>query len=66
MSEIINWFNKIEEISKITPIVFDIKDFYPSISKYLIQNTLEFAKTKVSITQEKEKNYLPFSKISSL
>ena len=58
-SEVIKWFSKTEENSKHTFIVFDIKDFYPSISKYLLQKALEFAKAKVSITQ------LPFSEISS-
>ena len=46
---------KIEEKSKPTFIVFDIKDFYPSISKYFLQKALEFVKIKVSITQEEEK-----------
>ena len=62
MSEVINWFNKIEEKSKHTFIVFDIKDFYPSISKYLLQKALEFAKAKVSITQEEEKIIYHFRK----
>ena len=46
---------KIEEKSRPTFIVFDIKDFYPSISKYFLQKAFEFAKTKVSITQDKKK-----------
>ena len=50
-SEVINWFNKIEEERKHTFIVANIKDFYPPISKYLLQKALEFAKTKVSINQ---------------
>ena len=54
-SEVINWFNKIEEKSKHTFIVFEIKDFYPSISKYLLQKALEFAKAKVSLAQDEEK-----------
>ena len=45
-SEVINWFNKLEEKSKHTFIVFDIRDFYPSISKYLIQKALKFAKVR--------------------
>ena len=53
-SEVINWFNKIEEKSKHKFIVFDIKDLYPSINKYLLQKALEFVKAKVSITQEEE------------
>ena len=54
-SEVINWFNKIEEKSKDTFIVFDIKDFYPSISKYLLQKALEFTQAKISSNQEEEK-----------
>ena len=54
-SEVINWFSKIEEKSKHAFIVFDIKDFYPSISKYFLQKALEFAKAKASIAQEEEK-----------
>ena len=52
--EVINWFNKREEKRKHTFTVFDIKDSNPSISKYLLQKALEFAKTKVSITQEEK------------
>ena len=48
-------FNKIEEKSKHTFIVFDIKDFYQSISKHLPQKALVLAKAKVSTTQEQEK-----------
>ena len=54
-TEAIKWFNKIEEKSNYTFIVFDIKDFYPSTSKYLLQKALEFAKTKVSVTQDEDK-----------
>ena len=54
-SKVISWFNIIEEEGKHRFIAFDIKDFYPSISSYLLQKALEFAKTKVSITQEEEK-----------
>ena len=61
MSGNIYWFNLMGEKSKHTFIVFDIKDFYPSISKYLPQKVLNFAKTKVSITQED----LPLSGTSS-
>ena len=32
-----------------TFVVFDIKGFQPSVSQYLLQKALEFAKTKVSI-----------------
>ena len=54
-SEVISWFNNIEEKSKHKFIIFDIKDFfYPSISQNLLQKALEFAKSKVEISKEEE------------
>ena len=53
-SKVINWFNKIEEKSKHAFVVFDIKDFYASISKYLLKKALEFTKSKVYISQGEE------------
>ena len=38
-----------EEKRNHTFIVFDIQDFYRSISKYILTKAVEFAKTKVSI-----------------
>ena len=54
MSEVVDSFKKIEEKSKNTFTNFDIKYFYLSISKYLLQKALEFAKKKISVVQEEE------------
>ena len=54
-SEVINCFSKILGKSKHTFIVFDIEHFYSSISKYLLQKTLNLPKTKVVITQNMDK-----------
>ena len=43
-AEVLKWFSNIEEKSKHKFIVFDIKDFYPSISKTLLNKALKFAK----------------------
>ena len=51
-SEVIEWFKNIPEKNKHKFIVFDIKDFYPSISKKLLTDALNFAKSKVTITEE--------------
>ena len=51
-SEVIEWFKNIPEKNKHNFIVFDIKDFYPSISKKLLTDALNFAKSKVTITEE--------------
>ena len=53
-SEVITWFKQIDDKSKHKFIIFDIKDFYPSISKSLLQKALEFAKSKVTIEPEEE------------
>ena len=58
MTEVISWFNKIEEKNKHTFIVSNIKDFYPSSSKHLLQTALELAKAKVSINEEEEKLFI--------
>ena len=51
-SDVITWFEKIEEKQNCTFIQFDIKEFYPSISKEIFENALDFAKTHTSIKRE--------------
>ena len=41
---VIEWFKKIENKSKRSFIVFDIENFYPSISSTLFNNAIQFAK----------------------
>ena len=43
---------KIEEKSKYKFIVFDIKDFYPSIKETLLIKAINFAEKRVNITSE--------------
>ena len=38
--------------------MFDIKDFYPSISKEPLIDALTFAKTKINL-DDHDKNYIP-------
>ena len=49
---IIEWFTKIEEKSNQKFIVFDIKDFYPSIKETLLIKAINFAEKHVNITNE--------------
>ena len=49
---VIEWFTKIEEKSNHKFIVFDIKNFYPSIKEALLIKTIEFAEKRVNITNE--------------
>ena len=51
-SEVIQWFLKIPDKNRHKFAIFDIKDFYSSISERLLTNALNFAKeiTDISIT----------------
>ena len=51
-STVINWFKKIEHKNEYKFMVFDIKDFYPSISEKLLNDAINFAKQHVNITPE--------------
>ena len=47
---VINWFKKIENKYKF--MIFDLKDFYSSISKKLLDDTINFAQQHVQIKRE--------------
>ena len=49
---VIEWFMNIEEKSKYKFIVFDIKDFYPSIKETLLIKAIHFVEKRVNITTE--------------
>ena len=49
--ETINWFNNIKNKKSTIFIQFDIIDFYPSISKELQINSINFAKNYITITK---------------
>ena len=51
-SEVINWFKAIENKSRYTFIVFDIVDFYPSITEDLLLQALDYAKTFATISEK--------------
>ena len=42
-TDVINWFNKIDEKNLHTFTIFDTKDFYPSIKETLLENSIQFA-----------------------
>ena len=50
--KVIEWFMNIEEKSKYKFIVFDIKDFYPSIEGTILIKAINFAEKLVHITNE--------------
>ena len=47
----INWFNNITNKEQCTFIIFDIAEFYPSISKQLLLESFEYAKQIVKIEE---------------
>lgn len=51
-ADVIQWFQDIEEKNDCTFICFDIAEFYPSISKRLLNDALEFAQQYVEISDE--------------
>ena len=48
----IAWFSKIKDKQKCTFIQLDIKEFYPSISKNILEDTIKFAKKHTEISAE--------------
>ena len=48
-ANVINWFKKVESKNSHKLLMFDIKDFYPSIKEDLLIEALEFAKQHVTI-----------------
>ena len=53
--EVIEWFKNITNKQKHKFIVFDIKDFYPTITKDLLTKCLNFAEEKVQISDDDKK-----------
>ena len=54
-SEIIGWFSNIGNKQKHNFILFDINDFYPTITKDLLTKCLKFAQEKVQISNHDRK-----------
>ena len=53
--EVIEWFKNITNKQKHKFIVFDIKEFYPTITKDLLTKCLKFAEEKVQISNDDKK-----------
>ena len=50
--KVIEWFTNIQNKQSLTFIVFDICDFYPSISPELLKKSLNYAKTYTNISDQ--------------
>ena len=54
---IINWFKNIPNKHLYKFLMFDLKDFYPSIKEKLLWDAIRFAKLYISITNKTLKQY---------
>ena len=52
-SNVNNWFNNIENKKACSFIQFDIKEFYPSITKEILEKAISFAKSLMDIDDHK-------------
>ena len=51
-TDVITWFSKIDKKQQCSFTQLDIKEFYPSITKTIFENALNFAKTQTTITRD--------------
>ena len=63
--EVIKWYDRIENVTEMAAISFDICDFYPSIDKKLLTKALTFAEQYDKITDE-EKEIIMHTKRTTL
>ena len=54
-NDVISWFKSIKNKQNCKFISFDIKGFYPTITKELLSKCLSFAETKMQITEDDKK-----------
>ncbi|MCP4482402.1 MAG: hypothetical protein GY817_06445, partial [bacterium] len=64
-NSVIDWFSKIEDKSNHVFMMFDVKDFYPSITESLLKNAIIFAEKNVKISK-KDKEIIFHSRKSLL
>ena len=50
--DVIDWFKRINEKQLCKFVIFDIKDFYPSIKESLLKQSLDFAEKHIKISTE--------------
>ena len=50
--DVINWFKNIKDKQHCKFVIFDIKDFYPSIKESLLKQSLDFAEKYIKVTSE--------------
>ena len=61
-SNVINWFNNIENKKDCSFIQFDIKEFYPSITEEILEEAISFGKSLIDIDDHKIRTIKHFRK----
>ena len=51
-TDVITWFSNIDQKQECSFIQLDIKEFYPSITKIIFEDALDFAKTQTTIGRD--------------
>ena len=62
-NDVISWFKSIKNNRNCKVISFDIKDFYPTITKELLSKCSSFPETKIQITENNKKIIYYFRKL---
>ena len=57
-SAVLKWFNGLKQMDKLSFLVFDIEDFYPSITEDLLKKCLRWAKKHTTVTDTEHKAIL--------
>ena len=50
--DVIDWFKSIKDKQHCKFVIFDIKDFYPSVKESLLKQSLDFAEKYIKVTSE--------------
>ena len=50
--DVIDWFKSINEEQLCKFVIFDIKDFYPSVKESLLKQSLDFAEKFIKVSTE--------------
>ena len=59
--EVVNWFSSIHRKSECSFIQMDIKDFYPTITKKILDEAITFAKDHTEISENDIRTIYPVS-----
>ena len=65
-SDTLQWFENIKNKQRKTFIIFDIVNYYLSITAQLLQRALDFAAKITNITTEERKNNYASKKINAI